>query len=234
MMLCFLLSGAALLILYLLEKLRRYSLRAVFLKTGVSAVFTAFAACGALAFGGADAFAVLLLLGLFCGLLGDVWLDLKYVFPAEDAAFTCAGFASFGLGHVLYLAAMAARFYPHGREAYFLLPLALGAACGALSVLMEKPMKLRYGAMKPAVAAYGTLLFAMALTAGSLALLHGWREPALNRIFAGGVLFAVSDLILSGTYFGEGRERPVDLIANYLTYYPAQFLIAASLWVNHS
>ena len=34
---------------------------------------------------------------------------------------------------------------------------------------------------------------------------------------------------LSLDYFGEGRERPVDLLLNYLSYYPAQFLIAYSL-----
>jgi hypothetical protein len=45
----------------------------------------------------------------------------------------------------------------------------------------------------------------------------------------GGVLFAVSDLVLSGTYFGKGHERPIDFILNYLTYYGAQFVIAFSL-----
>ena len=47
--------------------------------------------------------------------------------------------------------------------------------------------------------------------------------------FIGSVLFAASDLILSGTYFSEGRERPVDITSNYICYYAAQFLIAYSL-----
>ena len=67
------------------------------------------------------------------------------------------------------------------------------------------------------------------LIAGSLALAHGRRETPLNLLFIGGVFFALSDLILSGTYFGVGKERPVDLALNYLTYYPAQFLIASAL-----
>ena len=70
----------------------------------------------------------------------------------------------------------------------------------------------------------------MALTAGSLALAHGWRETTLNLFFIGAVLFAVSDLVLSGTYFGEGKERPVDFILNYVAYYGGQFLIAFSLY----
>ena len=59
-------------------------------------------------------------------------------------------------------------------------------------------------------------------------MLHGWHVTTLNLIFIGSILFALSDLVLSGTYFG-GKERPVDIILNYLTYYPAQFLIALSL-----
>ena len=48
-------------------------------------------------------------------------------------------------------------------------------------------------------------------------------------LIAGGVLFAVSDLILSGTYFGEGKERPFDIISNAITYYLAQYVIAFSI-----
>ncbi len=51
----------------------------------------------------------------------------------------------------------------------------------------------------------------------------------LNFMFAGGIFFLISDLILSGTYFGEGKNRPVDIIINHVTYYIAQFLIASSL-----
>ena len=43
------------------------------------------------------------------------------------------------------------------------------------------------------------------------------------------MLFAISDLVLSGTYFGKGKERPIDLLLNYLFYYGAQFVIAWSL-----
>ena len=56
--------------------------------------------------------------------------------------------------------------------------------------------------------------------ASNPSFVHGWRVPALNLLFAGGVLFALSDLVLSGTYFGEGKERPVDLILNYLNFHP--------------
>ena len=46
---------------------------------------------------------------------------------------------------------------------------------------------------------------------------------------SGIILFLLSDLVLSGTYFGEGRDRPRDIALNYLSYFPAQFLIAFAL-----
>ena len=58
---------------------------------------------------------------------------------------------------------------------------------------------------------------------------HGFQAAPFNMILAGGVLFAISDLILSGTYFGIGKTRAVDLISNTVTYYAAQYLIAFSL-----
>ena len=225
-------AGAVSLALYLHEKLRRYSVRAVLLKSLTSAFFVALAICGWFCAAGDGRPAVLgifVILGLLFGLLGDIWLDLKYVFPQADEPFTYAGFASFGVGHVLYCIGLLLQYAQAENPVFLWLPLLLALLSGLATAAMEKPMKLQYGKFKPVVAGYGVLLFATVLLSGSLALQQGWRTPTLNWIFAGSVLFAASDLILSGTYFGKGRERPVDLALNYLTYYPAQFLIAYSL-----
>ena len=224
-------AGAVTLVWYIREKVRACSLRAVFLKSLVSALFIAVGVYGAFRSAGAER-AVLcpfVLLGLLFGLLGDVWLDLKYVFPEKDEPFTYAGFCVFGIGHVLFMLGMLLSYYPAGKPLYVIVPLALAVLLSLGNAVMEKPMKLHYGELKGTVIAYGAILFAMVLLAGSLALAHGWRERPLNLIFAGGILFAASDLILSGTFFGSGKERPIDLTLNYLTYYPAQFLIASAL-----
>ena len=227
-----LLGGAAALALYLKEKLRRYSVKAVLRKALVSALFVALAACAwyvSAEDGGPEILGAFVIAGLVFGLLGDIWLDLKYVFPQADEPFTYAGFASFGIGHVLYCAGLCLQYVREGMAARVWLPLGLAVLAGLCIALLEKPMKLHYGKFKPVVLIYGALLFSTVLLSGSLALSYGWKETALNLFFIGAALFAVSDLILSGTYFGQGRERPVDLLLNYLTYYPAQFLIAWSL-----
>ena len=224
-------AGALALVCYIREKVRAYTLRAVLLKSLVSTVFLAVGIYGAYrSAGAAEALlAPFVLMGLLCGLMGDIWLDLKYVFPEKDEPFTYAGFCVFGVGHILFILGMLLTYYPAGRPAAVFVPLLIGLVLSLGNALLEKPMKLHYGKLKPIVIAYGALLFSMVLIAGSLALAYGWREMPLNLLFIGGIFFALSDLILSGTYFGVNRERPIDLALNYITYYSGQFLIASAL-----
>ena len=91
-------------------------------------------------------------------------------------------------------------------------------------------MKLNFGKFKWIVWLYGSLLFSMIATGFTLALSQLFQNVTYNMMFIGGVLFAISDLILSGTYFGENHEKPFDLISNAVTYYAAQYIIAFSLF----
>ena len=164
------------------------------------------------------------------GLLGDIWLGLKYADKEESKTFTFAGFACFAVGHVLYISGMMSTL-PYPTEWYaYLIPLGLGVLSGVVVLLMEKPLKCHYGEYKVISCVYGALLFTTVFTALYLTIAHQFQNPAYNMLFVGGVLFAVSDLILCGTYFGKGKERPVDLISNAVTYYAAQYIIAFSLF----
>ncbi len=243
-----LICGAAALALFLRERLRGHTLRAAFAKSAVSALFVALGCCAwyhAAVVNGATGIGIgaFVVPGLVFGLMGDVWLDLKFVYSADDVPLTYAGFITFGVGHILYQLGLIAQYYAQGwyakglfvhllwpgRPGVVLVPVVLALLLSAVNMLMEKPMKLRYGRMKPIVIIYGFLLFFTVLLSGSLAMYHGWEEPALNVFFAGSILFAISDLILSGTYFGEGKDRPADIVLNHLSYYAGQFLIALSL-----
>ena len=224
--------GAALLFAYVREKIRAYSVKAVLLKSLVSALFVAVGVYGAwrsAAKGAVSPLAPFVVLGLVFGLLGDIWLDLKYVFPEKDSPFTYAGFCVFGVGHILYIVGMLLTYYPSDKPMTVIVPVLLALVLSIGNAVLEKPMKLSYGKFKSVVIAYGVILFAMVLISGSFALYYGWEKTSLNLIFVGGVFFAISDLILSGTYFGTGKERPIDLALNYITYYAGQFLIASAL-----
>ena len=168
--------------------------------------------------------------GLLFGLLGDIWLDLKFCYPQDDDLFTKLGFSSFAVGHFFYIAAIVT-----GASAGFKLNALLCALGVAVVVALvvyfgEKVMKLHYGAYKMISTLYGALLFFMTAFAIFTAVFSGVKENMHLLVMGiGGVLFAVSDLILSGTYFGEGKNRPVDIVTNHVTYYMAQFIIALAL-----
>lgn len=212
--------GAVGLVYYIKEKIRAYSVKAVLIKSTVSIIFVAVAVVA----GSQAVLAKFVILGLVFGLLGDVWLDLKYVFPEFDETFTYAGFTVFGIGHILYVIGLLRQF---GGGTFLFGSFALAALAAGAVLATEKPMKLDYGVMRKAVAIYGLLLFSTVFVSGGLLLKCGGK--GLLLFFIGSVLFALSDLVLSGTFFGKGKDTPPYIIANYITYYGGQFLIALSL-----
>lgn len=221
--------GALSLVLYVSEKLRRFTPRAVLRKTLVSAFFVLTAIAATYATAAKGSFGFFVTAGLVFGLFGDVWLDLKFVYPQDDEVWSRAGFLSFAIGHVFFMLGMVICFADLSKPGYIIIPLLLGVVCGLGAVLSGPIMKLDYGKFKTISIVYGGFLFGMTLLAGALALQSGWQNRTLNMMFIGGILFAVSDLVLSGTYFGVGHDKPFDTIANYLSYYGAQFVIALSI-----
>ena len=221
--------GAICLTLFLIEKVRKYSIKATLIKATTSFFFIALAAYSFYTHS-EEAFGVYVICGLAMGLLGDIWLDFKYVFKEHERIFTFAGFICFAIGHVFYILGIAMTLaYPNLWYAY-VAPIVFGLACGALVLLLEKPLKYKYGEYKTICFIYGTLLFTTLGTTLFLTVYHSFSVITYNMLFAGAALFAISDLILCGTYFGENRERPFDIISNGITYYAAQYLIAFSLF----
>lgn len=214
---------------YLLEKCKRYSLKGVFIKALTSLLFVALAIYSSFVKSG-HILNIFIIGGLILGLSGDIWLDLKYVYPQDDKFYTYSGFAVFGIGHILYVTGMFVEFFNNAHPLYIISPLVIAPLIGIAVLLLAKPLKLDYKDMKWIVYLYSVTLFSTPLTALSLLISHQWQNTTLLMMFIGGVFFAISDLVLSGTYFGKDHEKPLDFILNYLTYYPAQFIIAFSLF----
>lgn len=225
----FMCLGATCLVFFLLEKVKAYSVKAVMLKASASICFVAVAAVS-LFVHGHHVLSVFVTLGLFFGVLGDIWLDFKYVFKEHDKIFTYAGFIMFALGHACYITGMYLEFFNNQSPLYIILPFVGGLLISVMNLFIAKPMKLDYSGYKVISIIYGFFLFTMTLSALSLCIMTTFSFPTLIMIFVGGLLFTVSDLILSGTYFGKGKERPVDIIINSVTYYLAQFVIALALF----
>lgn len=174
-------------------------------------------------------FALFVIVGLVFGLMGDIWLDLKWMCPDDNDTYTFAGFGAFMIGHLVYICGLFIYFVDFSKPLHIVIPVVLAVLMITVVIMLEKPLKLNYGKFKPISAIYGFILIFMTLLSGSLAFMNGFGNMTLNFMFAGGVFFLISDLILSGTYFGEGKNRPVDIVTNHAAYYIAQYLIASSL-----
>ena len=222
-------AGAVILFFFLKEKVKAYSVKAVMFKAAASICFVGVAAVSLFA-KGYHALSICVALGLFFGVLGDIWLDFKYVFKEHDKIFTYAGFISFALGHACYISGMYLEFFNGQSPLYIILPLVGGLLISVMNLFIAKPMKLDYSGYKLISFIYGFFLFSMVLSSLSLCIMTGFKSATLIMMFVGGLLFTISDLILSGTYFGKGKERPVDIITNSVSYYAAQFVIALAMF----
>lgn len=172
----------------------------------------------------------LIVAGLTCGILGDIWLDMKFMYKNDEKFLTNAGFISFSFGHFFYIAAIIAGAAPSFKAIALLPSLGIAVIAGCAVYFGEKLMQLHYGSYKIISTLYGALLFFTTVFSLFACIFSGFSQNKhLFTFFVGGVLFVISDLILSGTYFGEGKNRPVDIVTNHVSYYLAQFVIASSI-----
>ncbi len=227
--------GLVFLALFCKERVKAPSPKAVIYKSLASAAFIGIATSALFASvaGTSNTLGFFVIFGLLFGLFGDIWLDLKFVYPADNNIWTFSGFYVFAVQHVLIMIGLFLNFIiPRGSQFILVsvIMIVVGIAAGALNVLfLEKPMKLNYGAYKKVSGFYGGILISMPLLLGALAIMTKFHYAAIDFMFFGEIFFLISDLILSGTYFGEGKNRPVDVITNHATYYIGQYLIALSL-----
>lgn len=176
-------------------------------------------------------FGLYVVLGLFFGLLGDVFLDLKYMSETKADLFTRLGFIAFGIGHIFYLTGLFVCFYNFSSSVlYIIIPAIISIVLVVLTLLMEKFTKIRYGNMKAFAVGYGLILFFVTTMYFSTCIQSGWQNNVVIIMAMSLIMFALSDLILNNTYFAPGFNTPAFVISNHICYYIAQFVIAISLF----
>ncbi len=214
--------GIAMLVLFLRARINNQKIHALFFKVATSLGFFGWACW--LAFKQPSDMAIMILIALFFGVFGDMWLGMKWTYPKQDHPYTFAGFIFFVLEHFFLICFLLSR-YGHPMLLLVILLVAMGISYAIVG--MEKQMHLKYGIFKGISMIYGTVLFAVPLF--SLTLMVGYQsDRVLTLLLLGTICFVLSDLILSRTYFGD-KNRPIDIIVNHVLYYLAQFLIAAIL-----
>ncbi len=170
-------------------------------------------------------YGVLIVPGLVCGLLGDIWLDLKYAYPEDADVYLYAGFYSFLVGHLFFLAAIFSHYQWNMKTLLVSLAFALGGSI--VNAFLEKPLGLDFGKFRVTCFLYALVL--MMTTSSSIVAAVVTGDKVWYFMSAGAVLFLLSDLVLSGTYFGEGKNTSPYVVVNHTFYYAAQFVIASSI-----
>ncbi len=150
--------------------------------------------------------------GLLLSLIGDICLMLR---PARFLA----GLVAFLLAHLVYIASFAqlapALWWP---------ALLSAALVGAIMARLLWPGAGRLG---PAVIAYVGAIVLMVATAASA--WHAVPDPGRLALLTGALLFLISDACLGYNRFRHRFTAAQGIILG--TYYPAQWLIAASVGI---
>ena len=167
-------------------------------------------------------FSRLIFIGLICGGVGDVCLNLRLCFKDGKKVFL-GGIAAFLAGHIIYLCALV----PLVSAQALAIALAAGFVASALlltwifkNITAQKVFKIFgvfYVGAVVVMTAVSVALFIESMSAGALVYMIG------------AVLFTLSDIILIFNMFSEKKAawmRP----ANLSLYYLGQLLIAFSLF----
>ena len=161
--------------------------------------------------------------GLIFGMIGDILLNLRFVFKKNGQKIFLAGILAFLIGHILYLLAL----LPQARAPWLYYFAAAGAlAAAGLLIYIFKTMD-----VKPAFKIFGVFylgaVFIMSAIAIGIAIFVPNTRSLIYAI--GAVLFTASDVVLIFNTF-SGVMKFSMRITNLLLYYMGQILIAVSLF----
>lgn len=165
----------------------------------------------------------LLLLGLVFSLIGDVILGLPRLteLRRDSLPVLIGGASYFGLAHVIYCIALIFLFGINLWVIPIIIPLSVFYVFG--NKLFRK---LDYKNLTVGLIAY-SLIEALSFALCFTSLLQEYSAQKL-LLTVGFTLFYFSDMVLMHNYFGE-RKRVISILC-HSTYYPAQILIALSIY----
>lgn len=208
-------------ICFIIVEHKEHYIKAVLLK-GFAAIV--FCAIGIFSLGVTQnpGFAKLICTGLCFGALGDILLNLRFVFPKIGQKIFLAGVAAFLTGHILYLAAL----IPLSSTLVPCLILGVLAAAGLLTWIF------RSLTVKLAFKIFGVLYIGAIVLMTAVAIGNVITAPDLVSTWmhaVGAVLFTLSDIVLIFNTFGSEQKFSLR-ITNLSLYYLGQLLIATSLF----
>lgn len=169
----------------------------------------------------------LIVIGLLCGMIGDIVLDLKVVYPNNDKYYLNAGMLAFFVGHIFYVVSFSLLVLDKIKLG---LPLIIAVSSSIIItlfiVLSSKKMGLNFGKFLIQTILYTLILsFTMIYT-----LVISIMTGSLWLLFIAMLLFFLSDVVLSFQYFGGKLSSKLLIVVNHSLYYMAQILLVIVLF----
>lgn len=180
----------------------------------------------------------LIAVGLLCGMVGDIILDLKVVYPNNDSYYLNTGMGSFFLGHIFYIIAFSllidgnisdynSTVQMFGCTVPLLITIGVSVILTLAITLSSKMMGLKFGKFLWQTVGYTFILSCSMVYTLVLSIMGG----GLWLAFVGMVLFFLSDVVLSFQYFGGKLEDKKLIAVNHALYYVAQIVLVAVLFL---
>lgn len=170
-----------------------------------------------------DSYALKIVIGLFFGMLGDILLNMRFIFGEEKGQkFFLIGIVAFLIGHILYLAALT----PLATHAMICVAIGLALEL-ALLIYIFSTMKVKLVFKIFGVFYLGAVIIMSVMAVDAAIVVKDVRSI---ECAVGAVLFMLSDIILIFNTFG-GSSKFSARIANLSLYYIGQMMIAISLFL---
>lgn len=167
----------------------------------------------------------LIMYGLIFGLIGDVLLNLRFVFKKNGQKAFLLGILAFLIGHILYLIALISK--TSSKDLF--IPIIIGLVIAiALLIYIFKTME-----VKLPFKIFGVFYLSAVIVMTCLAISSAINYQSVKTISyaIGAVLFTISDIVLIFNTF-SGTTKFSLRITNLTLYYIGQMLIALSLLFN--
>lgn len=203
-----------------------FSLRNLILKSVSSLCYLLTAVFALVSNEDARIYGSLIIFGGALGLVGDILLDLKGLYKQDESVYLRGGFIFFLVGHIFYSAAI---IFQTQMKWYFILLSIIGAVVVAFgNNISAKITKVHFGAYRKIVFIYVIFLSITMLLSIMAAILSGFEKKYV-LLAIGTISFTLSDVVLSSTFFGRGKDGSFYLFINHFLYYAGQYLIASSV-----
>lgn len=217
---------------YISVRVKKGGIGALLLKIFAS-LFFVFLALYASYVDGLSCIALLIVLGLIFGLIGDVFLELNVLYLQHENIYQNARITSFSFGNIMYILATifyANNIFVSNNTALFLCLIGLGFA-GIITTFIgfygQPLLNFNFGSNKILIL-FKTFIMSF-ITAFAVAV--AVFNPIFISFAIGIVLLFVSEFVLSLQNYCNKQNNKILTIISYATYYLAQISIAFSIFL---